>query len=547
MTIDDVVVGPCEVATPTATATATATATPAATPEGPFGDASCSDAVDNDLDGLTDGADPECFEPAEPPTTGTVGDGTVETPPDQGSAGQGAGITFNSPPPGTPVTIDALSTDDPDLAALLAPCLGPGEVLMPLAHSYFVGTDDDFTATITESVEDAFLTPTEVADPTNGGLLILLPDNTCEVIPDCDGSPVAICVESEVIVTASPGKKSFTCPLDTSEPTKGGGKTKKSPLSIIIAPFGLSPQATEEVTVQLNTVDHQTKGGASKAGVDGALVKVYTRDSGPFQTAYGFSPNGTLYPTIFASGIGFVDSDTTDASGDATLTEPGPGNYLVLTQFTDSDSGKTITAGREKTASQFKETAPGSDQYVGPHRTFHLIKVIKKDGTVQLANGNKRQVSGSYLEIIYPDYAVWEDVNGGYVYPFIMTSDSTWSVDVCAEVPKGYDIVGAYDENGDLIADSRCTQAFVTGETMVVAFEVLEVGSPEPKLKLKMKVKHNGKVTALDLDVPGVRKYKERGPKGPFAGDLLGTPLVLALIFPASLGAFLGVNRIRRR
>jgi len=42
-----------------ATATwGTTVCTPAT--EGPFGDATCADGVDNDCDGLTDGADPDC-------------------------------------------------------------------------------------------------------------------------------------------------------------------------------------------------------------------------------------------------------------------------------------------------------------------------------------------------------------------------------------------------------------------------------------------------------------------------------------------------------
>ena len=84
-------------------------------------------------------------------------------------------------------------------------------------------------------------------------------------------------------------------------------------------------------------------------------------------------------------------------------------------------------------------------------------------------------------------------------HPFIFTSDSDWSVDVCAEVPAGYTIVGVYDENGDLIPSGECVHTFVSGETKVVAFEVKETGSPEPSLD-----------ATLNLTSPKGKKSKEK-------------------------------------
>ena len=50
-----------------------------------------------------------------------------------------------------------------------------------------------------------------------------------------------------------------------------------------------------------------------------------------------------------------------------------------------------------------------------------------------------------------------------YVYPFILTSDadSDWALDVCAAVPQGYQIVGAYDVNGILVTTNQCLQTIV--------------------------------------------------------------------------------------
>jgi hypothetical protein len=91
-----------------------------------------------------------------------------------------------------------------------------------------------------------------------------------------------------------------------------------------------------------------------------------------------------------------------------------------------------------------------------------------------------------------------------YYYPFIFTSDSDWTADVCASVPTGYKVAGVYDENGNLITDSTCSQAFVSGQIKVMAFDVVDIGSPkEFKAKFKMNLKTpKGRVKQLDLDVP---------------------------------------------
>ena len=138
-----------------------------------------------------------------------------------------------------------------------------------------------------------------------------------------------------------------------------------------------------------------------------------------------------------------------------------------------------------------------------------MIKVIKKGGTIQLSGGSKTVVTGSLLEVVYPDYAIWEAGISSYVYPFIMTSDSDWTVDVCAQVPMGYRIVGIYDESGNFVSSGQCANTFVAGETRVVAFEVEDVGSPEPNLAAKLRLKHSRKVKVLDLNIKGIRKGKK--------------------------------------
>ena len=77
---------------------------------------------------------------------------------------------------------------------------------------------------------------------------------------------------------------------------------------------------------------------------------------------------------------------------------------------------------------------------------------------------------------------------------------------MCAEVPTGYSIVGVYDENGDLIPSAECIQTFVSGESKAVAFEVQEIGSPEPYLDANLIIKHNKKKVKEKIKASDIRR-----------------------------------------
>ena len=276
----------------------------------------------------------------------------------------------------------------------------------------------------------------------------------------------------------------------------------------------------EEVVVELLVVVQAKSGecltltgtdsSSCRVPVEGAQVKVYDRDDSTFQSTYGGkNPDGSQYPAIFNANIGLIAGAqcTTGADGRCSTIEPQAGNYLVLVRFVDGI--KEVTAGKPKSVDEFVDTDADGVPDTGPTKEFQIIKVIKKDLTVQLGKGSKRVVTGSYLEIVHPEDTVWESSTSGYVYPFIFTSDSTWSVDVCAQVPVGYAIVGVYDAAGNLVSTTDCVQTLVAGETKVAAFDVVEVGSPKPTLDAILTVRHEGKVTEVEIEVPGVRTYVE--------------------------------------
>ena len=45
-------------------------------------------------------------------------------------------------------------------------------------------------------------------------------------------------------------------------------------------------------------------------------------------------------------------------------------------------------------------------------------------GSVIFGVGKNTVVTGSYLEFVYPEYAIWEEGVASYIYPFIFSSDS---------------------------------------------------------------------------------------------------------------------------
>lgn len=285
--------------------------------------------------------------------------------------------------------------------------------------------------------------------------------------------------------------------------------------------------------VELHIVDLAKSGACSASGhscklpVSDASVRVFDRNDAEFQSSYGTkNPSGTIYDQVFENGIGQIAACSTDDFGQCTTGEEGVGDYLVIVRWMDPETDRIVYSGKPKSPTDFVDT---NDDGIGDLATkeFQIIKVIKKDGSIQYGGGSKRVVTGSYLEIVNPDIALWEDVAAGYVYPFIFASDSEWEVDVCVEVPQGYSIVGMYDENGTLVPEASCSQVIVLGEAKVIAFEIVETGSPEPHLKARFKLRHNNRMKVIDLDVPGLRVARQKARRGPLSTVPMNSPAVL--------------------
>jgi hypothetical protein len=276
---------------------------------------------------------------------------------------------------------------------------------------------------------------------------------------------------------------------------------------------GTGCDAAVRNTVQIHTVN--LGGGASrKVPAVGSQVRVFDRNSADFQKVAGSkNPNGSQYGVIVKAAeanlaVGQVGVCFTTATGQCFAGVSRPGDYLVIVtvvyEVTVIENGtaknKFVTAyvGRPLSASDF----------VGGIATkeFQIVKVLKNGIYQETRGGSKVVVTGSILEMIVPESAIWDGTQT--IYPFIFTSDSSWTVDVCAQVPAGYRVVGVYDEKANLIPTSGCVQTLVANQEKVVAFEVIETGSPEPSLAATLTVRGpNGKTQVKHVTASDIRRH----------------------------------------
>lgn len=316
----------------------------------------------------------------------------------------------------------------------------------------------------------------------------LKPADSLDVKPtDADGNLVLTNTGSAVIACAVDGASATLAPgaAIVDQCSGFGGNVA-----------GTGCPVADKNTVMLHVVN--IGGGATtKMPLGGAAVRVFDRNSAAFQAVAGSkNPDGSLYGVIYEADAGRVGSCITGSDGVCYAGERTMGDYLVVVKYSDSATGKTVYIGRPKSPSDFVNGLAEKD--------FQIIKVFKKGVFQEYRGGNKMVVTGSVLEVIIPESAVWEGTQS--LYPFIFASDSDWQIDVCAKVPEGYRLVGVYDESGSLISSAQCLQTGIANETKVIAFEVEEIASPEPSFVGTLKITRKGKVTPIAVKVSDIRK-----------------------------------------
>ena len=107
---------------------------------------------------------------------------------------------------------------------------------------------------------------------------------------------------------------------------------------------------------------------------------------------------------------------------------------------------------------------------------------VKVDGSKQGMKTGKQ--TGSELWVYEPTSILWDGVTE--YYPFVFESDSNWTIDVCLDPPEGYEVV-----DGEF-----CVHTLVAGETRVINFKLVEVGSVPGDTIVNWTFKNpNGKVS----------------------------------------------------
>ncbi|MDD5731858.1 MAG: hypothetical protein PHU42_03140 [Patescibacteria group bacterium] len=128
---------------------------------------------------------------------------------------------------------------------------------------------------------------------------------------------------------------------------------------------------------------------------------------------------------------------------------------------------------------------------------------------VQTDPADEDNFTGSFLAVSYPQNSLWEDDLNTYIYPYVFESDADWTLDVCAQAPTGYQIVGVYDENGVLITSNNCVQTIVAGGTKIAAFEAMDVGSPSVfNMGTTLSLKHAGKTQKVTNQIATKKKAR---------------------------------------
>ena len=257
-----------------------------------------------------------------------------------------------------------------------------------------------------------------------------------------------------------------------------------------------------------------------KVPTAGVVVKVFDRANPDFIAAFvdpkhpNAKPKKETFDNIFESDLGNIAQCTTDSAGTCQVGEDHAGKFIVITKLIDGSTSvyagkfkefkKQLRADADDEQDDNDETANLSPKYFTLTKSLHFQKTINDKGVVKYNSAESTVVMGSRLDILHPDYIVWE--NDTQLYPFTLTSDSDWTTDICLSVPAGYKVTGVLDADGNIVAASNCTQTFISGESKTYLFSVADIGSPEPTFGLSITTTHKGKKEKHDLTVEGVRR-----------------------------------------
>jgi hypothetical protein len=229
------------------------------------------------------------------------------------------------------------------------------------------------------------------------------------------------------------------------------------------------------------------------------LNKLSTISDPETGTTYGTNPKADLLDNIFENPAAEVAVLNKCSGANCNVGLTNAGTVLIIaktpppTELTGVANLKTAYVGKKASTADFVNNR------LSPN--LKVIMTRDKNGLLKYNAAGLVTVTGSKLEIMYPLSTEWTDLVE--YYPFVFSSDSDWTVDVCMQLPEGYKVVDP----------DTCTQVVVVGQTTMVMFTLQETSSPEPNMGATFKVKHNGKVKSMKVEIPGKRVKNLKQPK----------------------------------
>jgi len=257
--------------------------------------------------------------------------------------------------------------------------------------------------------------------------------------------------------------------------------------------------------------------------ITGATIKLFNREDANFKLAFnGSRPAKNLLDDIFLADIGKIGQGSTDQIGMAVTGDLFAGKLLAILKYVDPVKGSTIYTGKFINFLKRHELHhPGDEDeddddaidisgkalstYLD--KNLRVFRVIEKNGQQKYLGGQMTVILGSQLNVYHPEYTVWAGTEE--LYPFIFQSQDSWQVNVCLNVPQGYQIAGIEDDEGNLINAATCEQSFVTNESRIFLFRFVETGSPEPDFSFTLEATHNEKTQTIEVPIPGIRMATE--------------------------------------
>jgi hypothetical protein len=228
---------------------------------------------------------------------------------------------------------------------------------------------------------------------------------------------------------------------------------------------------TIQVAADSHTVGSGSTPPSNKQPLANLPVRVFTRSAGSCAATIGGGPKefDSIWASCVPNAVG-----TTNGSGQASFAMP-PGNYVVIGRYDPSPAANDEVYPGKKVDG----LASGQTQQV------KLKVIVKSNGK---AHGAKVTiVTGSWLEIIEPEFVEWSGTQE--LYPFIFETVGEWTVTATVAPPEGF------------VADNPSLTREVNTTLAAAQFTITDVGSKWEPTQVTYDLTHKGKKLKVKSNV----------------------------------------------